>query len=112
MAELEAQRTLVKSPPELWTELSEPTALARLLETQFSEIQFGEIQITRARPQTSLEWSGPLASGSVELEPSGWGTKVRITAQLDLIGGTDQADLKLEHVLDEIGSARHRPFSR
>jgi hypothetical protein len=107
MAELEAQRTLVKSPPELWTELSEPTRLARLLETQF-----GEIQITRARPQTSLEWSGSLASGSVELEPSGWGTKVRITAQLARTSGTDEADLKLEHVLDEIGSARHRPFSR
>ena len=71
---MEAKRTLVKSPPELWAELSDIAALARHLG------EFGEIRITRVEPETVVEWEGDLATGSVQLEPSGWGTKVTITA--------------------------------
>jgi hypothetical protein len=71
---MEAKRTLVKSPPELWAELSDMAALARHLG------EFGEIRITRTEPETVVEWEGDLASGSVRLEPSGWGTKVTLTA--------------------------------
>ena len=71
---MEAKRTLVKSPPELWAELSEISALARHLG------EFGEIRITRTEPESVVEWEGDLASGSVRLEPSGWGTKVTLAA--------------------------------
>ena len=71
---MEAKRTLVKSPPELWAELSDISALARHLG------EFGEIRITRTDPEKVVEWEGDLASGSVRLEPSGWGTKVTLTA--------------------------------
>ena len=71
---MEAKRTLVKSPPELWAELSEISALARHLG------EFGEIRITRTEPESVVEWEGDLASGSVRLEPSGWGTKVTLVA--------------------------------
>ena len=71
---MEAKRTLVKSPPELWAELSDLSALARHLG------EFGEIRITRTEPEKVVEWEGDLASGSVRLEPSGWGTKVTLTA--------------------------------
>ena len=71
---MEAKRTLVKSPPELWAELSDISALARHLG------EFGEIRITRTEPESVVEWEGDLASGSVRLEPSGWGTKVTLTA--------------------------------
>ena len=71
---MEANRTLVKSPPELWAELSDMAALARHLG------EFGEIRITRTEPESVVEWEGDLASGSVRLEPSGWGTKVTLTA--------------------------------
>jgi hypothetical protein len=71
---MEAKRTLVKSPPELWAELSDMAALARHLG------EFGEIRITRTEPEKVVEWEGELASGSVRLEPSGWGTKVTLTA--------------------------------
>src|SRR5919204_3962658 len=73
---LEAQRTLVKSPPELWAELSDAEALARHLG------EFGEIRITRLEPETTVAWEGERASGTVDIAPSGWGTKVTITAQL------------------------------
>jgi hypothetical protein len=73
MPPIEAQRTLVKSPPELWAELSDPTSLARHLG------EFGEIRIARVEAETSVEWEAETASGTVELKPSGWGTKVTLT---------------------------------
>src|SRR3954447_13890197 len=67
-------RTLVKSPPELWAEISDPEALGRHLEP------FGEIRITRAEPEHTVAWEGESVSGTVELEPAGWGTKVTLGA--------------------------------
>jgi hypothetical protein len=75
MTELTASRTLVKSPPELWAECSDAASLSRHLD------RFGEIRITRLEPETVVAWEGESASGTVRLEPSGWGTKVVLTAQ-------------------------------
>ena len=72
---LEARRTLVKSPPELWAELSDPESLAKHLEA------FGEIRITRLDPESTVAWEGDRARGTVELSASGWGTKVTLTAE-------------------------------
>jgi hypothetical protein len=142
---LEAKRTLVKSPPELWAEVSDAGSLARHLG------EFGDIRITRAQPESVVEWEGDLASGSVHLEPSGWGTRVTLTAEPALaepppapepdpapapgfwarlfgrrpepaapppppepepLVRPDDAVATLTGVLDTLGSARHRPFSR
>ncbi|MDP9346950.1 MAG: hypothetical protein M3P44_14805 [Actinomycetota bacterium] len=73
-SEPSAHRTLVKSPPELWAEVSDIEALARHLG------EFGDIRITRLEPETTVAWEGERASGTVKLEPSGWGTKVTLTA--------------------------------
>src|ERR1700752_4400428 len=89
MTEHEASRTLVKSPPELWAECSESSTLARHLG------QFGEITITRLEPESAVAWEGTLASGTVRLEPSGWGTKVILTAQ-QLEAGTPAATVEPE----------------
>src|SRR5918999_292068 len=77
MPDLTAKRTLVKSPPELWSELSEVERLARHLGA------FGEIKITKLEPEHTVAWEGEGASGTVSIEPSGWGTKVTLTAQLE-----------------------------
>ena len=74
MTEHVASRTLVKSPPELWAECSDASSLARHLD------QFGEIRITRLEPETAVAWEGERARGTVRIEPSGWGTKVILTA--------------------------------
>src|SRR5918993_6031673 len=76
MPDLTAKRTLVKSPPELWEELSEVDRLARHLGA------FGEITITRLEPEHTVAWEGERASGTVCIEPSGWGTKVTLSADL------------------------------
>src|SRR5918996_4338603 len=77
MPDLTAKRTLVKSPPELWSELSEVERLARHLGA------FGEIKITKLEPEHTVAWEGEGASGTVSIEPSGWGTKVTLTAQVE-----------------------------
>jgi hypothetical protein len=69
----EVQRTLVKSPPELWAELSSPEALARHL------AELGEIRITSLEPETKVEWEAEQASGIVQLKQSGWGTRVTLS---------------------------------
>src|SRR3954470_20380880 len=74
MDEQRAQRTLVKSPPELWAEISDLQALSRHLG------EFGDISITRSEPETAVAWEGDRARGTVELEPAGWGTRVTLTA--------------------------------
>ncbi|HWF25123.1 MAG TPA: hypothetical protein VG275_06740 [Solirubrobacteraceae bacterium] len=76
MTEHEASRTLVKSPPELWAELSDEGSLAGHLAEPF-----GEIRITRLEPETTVAWEGERASGTVRIEPSGWGTRVTLTAR-------------------------------
>ncbi len=129
MSALEAKRTLVKSPPEIWAEVSDAGALARHLG------EFGEIRITRTQPESVVEWEGDLASGCVRLEPSGWGTKVTLTAEAapapavppaswwDRIrrrgappepvrAPAPDAQATLTGVLDTLGAAHHRPFSR
>jgi hypothetical protein len=153
MPSLEAKRTLVKSPPEIWAEVSDAGALARHLG------EFGEIRITRTQPESLVEWEGEKASGCVRLEPSGWGTKVTLTAEptappeaqpepepepepeppkaswwsrfrrrrepepvskpepvvtpppAPALDG-ERAQATLTGVLDTLGSANHRPFSR
>lgn len=75
MPEIQASRRLVKSPPELWAEVSDATSLARHLG------EVGEIRITRLEPETTVAWEGELASGTVALAPAGWGTSVTLTAE-------------------------------
>ncbi len=76
MATHSAQRRLVKSRPELWAEISDQQSLARRLEA------FGEIRITGTDPETTVAWEGTAASGTVEIESAGWGTKVVLTVEL------------------------------
>ncbi|MEJ7825855.1 MAG: hypothetical protein WKF48_10520 [Solirubrobacteraceae bacterium] len=74
MTQSTASRRLVKSPPELWAELSSEQSLRRHL------AEFGEIRITRIDPETTVAWEGNRISGTVELAPAGWGTSVVLTA--------------------------------
>jgi hypothetical protein len=142
MPDLTASRTLVKSPPELWNELSEVESLARHIG------ELGEITITKVEPERRVAWEGERAKGTVSLEPSGWGTTVTFTATVPQPeapaqttrrgvlnrlfpgfwveqpepepelragpepAGEEQLRAVLDGALDALGSAHHRPFSR
>jgi hypothetical protein len=78
MVSSEVQRTLVKSPPELWAELSDPAALARHLG------ELGEIRITKTKPEERVEWEADGATGTVLIKASGWGTKVTLSVTREI----------------------------
>jgi hypothetical protein len=103
---IELERTLVKSPPELWDELASEQALGRWL---------GEVRVRAMDPPSRIEWSSDGAVGVIELEASGWGTRVRAQATTESAGGfwerfrapRDRGELEreLEALLDGLGSS-------
>jgi hypothetical protein len=95
MSELSSKRTLVKSPPELWAEVSDLEALARHLG------EFGDIRITRLEPETTVVWEGDRVCGTVKLEPSGWGTKVTLTAAIEEQEPEPEPEPEPEAVVEE-----------
>jgi hypothetical protein len=99
MISSEVQRTLVKSPPELWAEISDPASLARHLG------EFGEIRITRVEPEQRVEWQAGDTTGSVVIKPSGWGTKVKLTVTRELEAETT-VESELEATADGPVEAR------
>lgn len=101
----EVQRTLVKSPPELWAELGNVDGLTRHL----SEI--GEIRVVGAEPESRLEWEADQASGIVELKQSGWGTKVTLSLTRELPGveaDVPAEDTRLEAEIEPV-AAKQEP---
>jgi hypothetical protein len=75
---IELQRTLVKSPPELWDELASEEALGRWL---------GDVHVRTLDPPSRIEWTSEGAFGVIELEASGWGTRVRAQVSTESSGG-------------------------
>jgi uncharacterized protein YndB with AHSA1/START domain len=65
---IEVERTLVRSPRELWERLSDRPGITRWL---------GNAEIQAVEPPTRIEWTLRGATGVIELEPAAWGTKVR-----------------------------------
>lgn len=90
MISSEVQRTLVKSPPELWAELSDPAALARHLG------ELGEIRIVRTEPERVVEWTAEHTTGVVSIKPSGWGTRVTLTATREPTGTAPASRAEVE----------------
>jgi hypothetical protein len=97
----EVQRTLVKSPPELWTELSDPNALARHLGA------LGEIRITRTEPERLVEWEAAGTTGTVAIKASGWGTKVTLTVNRELPAGDEPGPEDEPAVPSDEGGVEH-----
>jgi hypothetical protein len=138
MRSYEISKTLVKSPPELWAELRGD----RLAEA----IEGAAVRPTEE--ERALAWEARGARGTALLEPSGWGTKVTLTAEVDEgpreveeeVAGLEprasrlgfwarlrgarppapppprptHADIeqRLRSLLDDLGSARRKPFAR
>ena len=103
MISSEVQRTLVKSPPELWAELSDPDALARHLG------ELGEIRITRSEPEKRVEWEAAGTSGSVLIKPSGWGTKVTLSVTRELALAPAEEEPETETPSEEADSDGEAP---
>lgn len=91
MNEQQASRTLLKSPPELWAECSDAQSLSK----HFGD-SIGEIQITKLEPEHTVAWEGDRTSGTVKLEPSGWGTRVTLTCSTAAVEDVETEAAKTE----------------
>jgi len=106
-----AQRTLVKSQPELWQLVDQPGRIEG-----WSSGLFGyaaRVSVTEHDPEVKLAWraSAGAEAASIELalEQDGWGTTVSLEADSE---GAAETRLEgwLEAVLDELAEPEKRPF--
>jgi hypothetical protein len=119
MTSVEVSRTLVKSAPELWQELQGE----RLGEA------LGGAEVHLTEPERELAWRSGDASGTAVLEPSSWGTKETLTAEIEErvaeVGlwermrgmkppppKAPEIERRLEGLLDALGQAHRKPFAR
>jgi hypothetical protein len=107
---LEAKRTLVKSPPELWEIVDDRELMGRLSVELFGS---HAIEVVDRRPGKRLTWrvAGlPEARVELGLAEMGWGTRVAIRVGEHAGRGEEAGGAVLERLLDQLGSAQ-RPLS-
>jgi hypothetical protein len=67
--------------------------------------------VIAANPPHRLEWDAQGASGVIELESSGWGTKVRVLVEMDKAPAWERLHARyaveraLGELLDDLGSS-------
>lgn len=108
-----AERTLVKSPPELWELIDDPELMRRWTADLLGDPRI-TIEITERRVGELLAWrpagQGTDAAIELSLAEKGWGTNVTIEARDG--SGSDPAGDALEQLLDELSAPQRRPFTR
>ena len=118
--ETKAQRTLVKSAPELWELADDLARMEAWMGGLLSSEQPIPVEVTDREPERILAWrarngepalAARHARIAIELAEKGFGTAVSITAQHAAPDPGAALDA-LEQLLDELGSPERRPFAR
>jgi hypothetical protein len=106
-----AERTLVKSSPELWELLDQEERMQGLMSSLLGHA--AEVKVFRREPETRLGWEARdgfrKARIEVELAEKGWGTNVSVSAEAKK--DPTRLDDWLEAVMDELSTPEKRPFS-
>jgi hypothetical protein len=109
---IQADRTLVKSPPELWELADDPELQGRWCAALSGAGEALPVRVTARESEARIAWrsAAPDHRAAVELTfaEKGFGTKVAISAA----GEPEPAGDILEALLDELGSPQRRPFAR
>jgi hypothetical protein len=112
-----AERTLVKSAPELWELLDDPDLMRRWTAELLEAPQAVPVVVTEREEGERLAWrvaggrADRDASVELALAEKGFGTNVSIQAER-AEGRSDDAEDVLERLLDELGSPQRKPFTR
>lgn len=111
--ETKANRTLVKSAPELW-ELADDLERMEAWMSGLIGTPRPAVEVIAREPERIIAWrcAQPESFGriAIELAESGFGTSVKITAQHSRPDPAE-AIAALEELLDELGSPERRPFT-
>jgi hypothetical protein len=109
---VQAERTLVKSPPELWVHVDDPGLMRRWTAALLGSGDAPTVEVRARKPEELLVWrpAGRPEGAGIELTlaEKGWGTNVSIRAD----GDGDATRAVLERLLDELSSPQRRPFTR
>jgi uncharacterized protein YndB with AHSA1/START domain len=109
---VQAERTLVKSPPELWGFVDDPELMRRWTGELLGHSDPPPVEVRARNPEELLAWrprgGGDGAAIELMLAEKGWGTNVSIRAE----GSGDAIQAVLERLLDELSSPQRRPFAR
>jgi uncharacterized protein YndB with AHSA1/START domain len=108
---VEAERTLVKSPPELWEHVDDPELMRRWTAELLGSRDMQPVEVEARNPGELLAWRPAERQGGAGIElalaEKGWGTNVSIRAE----GDGDATRAVLERLLDELSSPQRRPFT-
>jgi uncharacterized protein YndB with AHSA1/START domain len=108
------ERTLVKSPPELWELVDDHELMERWSAELFGAA--GGVRVLAREPGERLVWEVPADGDPPRIElllaEKGWGTTVSIRVAGPDARSDDAADSHLEQLLDELGSPQRQPFTR
>jgi hypothetical protein len=104
-----ASRTLVKSQPELWELIDQPSRMQGLMCALLGRAT--EVKVNEREPESILCWEAAESEQAwikVELAEKGWGTHVEVSAE----NPTETVRLEgwLDAVLDELATPEKRPF--
>jgi hypothetical protein len=106
--ETEANRTLVKSAPELWG-LADDLERMEAWMSGLVGVPAAPVEVTDREPERLLAWrtasGAPPARIALELAERGFGTAVRVIAR-----HPGEAGDTLERLLDELAAPGRRPF--
>jgi hypothetical protein len=109
------ERTLVKSPPELWELVDDTELMGRWSAELLRAPPHGGVRVVERNAGERLVWDAQSAGDDVrvelELAEKGWGTSVTIEVR-GFVAHDDPADSTLERLLDELGSPQRQPFTR
>jgi hypothetical protein len=114
--ETNAQRTLVKSAPELWELADDLERMETWMAGLVGTTPPLTVEVTDREPERALAWRA-VGTGAgdariaLELAEKGFGTCVSITAEHSRPYAAD-VEAALEELLDELGSPERRPFER
>jgi hypothetical protein len=96
------ERTLVKSPPELWGLIDDSGRARAWMATLGVD---GHPAASDRRPEEAIVWASNGARIEFALEEKGWGTQVSISSEA-------AGARALERMLDELASPERKPFRR
>jgi hypothetical protein len=105
-----AERTLVKSQPELWQLLEDEDRILAWMASLLKGTP--TVEVIAHEPEHRLAWAGAVAEEAarieIELAEKGWGTNVSIKAKAP--SGSTKLDDWLDALLDELAEPEKRPF--
>lgn len=106
------ERTLVKSPPELWELMDSPELMGRWSAELTGDPGVVEVNVLRREPGERLAWEAANGGARIELVLAEKGLGTNVSLRIAGEGTGNGGGAALESLLDELASPQRQPFTR